>query len=154
MWRLDHRNQPSVLAGAAFEQLLVTGADEAEEELGGPGALLDLAFGIPVTDEGGEAFVGLRVGTGDGRTRLVAPHLFYRVYAGDEAWKTYFDAGVLLRVEPLVAGAARIGLGTQYDFHENWGAYLAAGGSIGYGEGLQVGVDVGAGVQFRFGTAG
>lgn len=152
-WRLDHRNQPSVLVGAAYEHLLVTGGDEADERNEGAG-VVDVAFGIPVTDDGGEAFVGVRVGRGGGETRLVAPHLFYRVYAGDYEWKTFFDAGVMLRIEPLVAPSARVGLGAQYDFHENWGAYLAAGASIGYGGGLEVGGDVGAGLQFRFGTAG
>jgi len=152
-WRLDHRNQPAVLVGPAFENLIVTAADD-DQARSEPGGLVDLAFGLPVTDEGGELYLGLRVGGGGGERRLVAPHLFYRAYAGHEAWKTYFDAGALLRIEPLVAVAARIGLGVQYDFHENWGAYLGAGGSLGYGQGLQVGLDAGAGVQFRFGTAG
>ena len=55
---------------------------------------------------------------------------------------------------PLLGVAARIGLGVQYDFHENWGTYLGAGASLGYGSGLQVGADIGVGLQFRFGTAG
>ena len=152
-WRLDHRNQPSILAAVLYEQLIVTASDEAEEG-STPGAVVDLAAGIPLNDEGGELFLGVRVGKGGGETRLVAPHLFYRVYGGQEEWKTFFDAGVLLRVEPLLAATARIGIGVHYDFHENWGAYLAAGPSIGVGDALLVGLDAGLGLQFRFGTAG
>lgn len=150
-WRLDHRNQPSIVGGLAFEQLIVTASSKHE---GNDGAgVFDIAFGLPVNDEGAEAFLGLRVGAGED-TRLVAPNIFYRVYAGEEAWKTYFDAGLMLRIEPLVAPSARIGLGLQYDFHENWGAWVGTGASVGYGQGLQVGIDGGAGLQFRFGTAG
>ncbi len=136
-----------------FEQLITTAGDESEEG-SEPGAVADLALGLPVNEEGGEVFLGLRLGTGAGERRLVAPHLFYRAYAGEEAWKTFFDAGLLLRIEPLLVGAARLGFGLQYDLHENWGAYLATGASLGYGDALQVGIDVGAGLQFRFGTAG
>jgi len=153
-WRLDHRNQPSILAGVLYEQLIVAAADDSDEEGSRPGAVADLAFGLPLNDEGGELFLGLRAGRGDHENRLVAPHLFYRVYGGAEAWKTFFDAGLLLRIEPLWAVAARIGIGVQYDFHENWGAWLGAGPSIGYGDAVQVGIDAGLGVQFRFGTAG
>jgi len=157
-WRLDHRNQPSVLGGVLFEELVATASNEFEGSFSG--ALADLAVGVPLDDEGGELFLGARLGTGadpdgTGRARrLVAPHLFYRSYAGEEAWKTWFDAGLLLRIEPLVAPSARVGIGVQYDFHENWGAWAGAGASVGYWDALLVGVDAGVGVQFRFGTAG
>lgn len=156
-WRLDHRNQPSILVGGAVEELIVTGADE---EGTATGVVADIAFGFPGNAEGGEFFVGLRVGEGqeidgEGRElRLVAPHVFYRVYGGLEEWKTFFDVGAMLRIDPLLVPSARVGLGLQWDFHENWGTWLAAGGSIGYGDALVAGLDLGIGLQFRFGTAG
>lgn len=152
--RLDHRNQPSVLGAVSFEQLIVTGREKGEEAPKGPGALVDVAVGLPLDEEGGEGFLGVRAGGGEGGARIVAPYLFYRGYAGEDEWKTFFDAGALLRIEPLWAVAARLGVGVQYDFAENLGTYFAAGASVGYGEGLQVGLDAGLGLQLRFGTPG
>ena len=150
--RLDHRNQPAILASILYEPLLVTASEE--HELGAQAAVVDLAFGLPLDEEGGEGYLGLRIGAGEEGRRLVAPHLVYRSYGGDEEWKTFFDAGLMLRIEPLVALAGRIGIGTQYELDENWGVFLAGGASVGYGQGLQIGVDVGLGLQFRFGNAG
>lgn len=150
--RLDHRNQPAILATLLYEPLLVTASEAYERSE--QAAVADLAFGLPLDEEGSEGYLGLRIGAGEQERRLVAPHLFYRRYHGYEEWKTFFDAGLMLRVEPLVALAARIGLGAQYELDENWGVLLTGGASIGYGQGLQIGVDVGLGLQFRFGNAG
>lgn len=153
-FRLDHRNQPSVLAGASFEYLMVSGRGEGKDNPKIPGGLFDLAFGLPLDEDGGAAFLGVRIGGGEGGARVIAPHLFYRGYAGFDEWKTFFDAGLFLRIEPLVAVGGRLGVGVQYDFNEHLGSWLGAGAGLGYGQGLQVSVDVGAGLQIRFGTPG
>lgn len=152
--RLDHRNQPSILTGLSFEQLLVSGRGEGKENPKVPGGLFDLSVGMPLNEDGGEGFVGLRLGGGEGGTRVVAPYVFYRGYAGFDEWKTFFDAGVFLRIEPLVAVGGRLGVGVQYDFTEHLGTFVGAGVGLGYGQGLQVSPDLGAGLQIRFGTPG
>lgn len=152
--RLDHRNQPSILTGVSFEHLMVSGRGDGKENPKISGGLFDLSVGMPLDEDGGEAFVGVRLGGGEGGARVVAPYLFYRGYAGWDEWKTFFDAGLFLRIEPLVAVGGRLGVGMQYDFNEHLGTYLAAGAGLGYGEGLQVSVDLGVGLQIRFGTPG
>jgi hypothetical protein len=150
--RLDHRDQPSLLGGAVLEHLIVDRA--GEETDAGTGVVGEVAWGVPLSDEGGEGFVGLRAGAGfDGEARL-APFALYRGYYGDEAWKTFFDVGVFVRVEPVWGGGARVGFGIQHDPTENLGLYAGIGGGLAYGEGLQVSIDCTAGLQLRFGTPG
>lgn len=152
--RLDHRGQPSIYLAATFEELAITGRSGASA-----GGLADVALGLPVTDEGGVIVIGGRVGTGEPlageRLRLVAPYAAYRGYAGgDEPWKTFFDAGVMLRLQPAVGAGVRVGGGVQYDLGENLGAFLGAGIGLAGGEGVHLHGDVSLGVQLRFGSAG
>lgn len=149
--RLDHRGQPSLFVAPVLEHLIVDRTGEETET--GTGLLAEVAWGVPLSDEGGEGLVGLRAGAGldDGEARL-APFARYRGYYGDEAWKTFFDVGVFVRVEPVWGGGARLGFGTQYDPTENLGLFAGLGGGIAYGDGLQASIDFLAGLQLRFGT--
>lgn len=151
--RLDHRGQPSVFVAPVLEQLTVDRAGEETDM--GTGLLCEMAWGVPLSDEGGEGLVGLRAGAGlDGSGARLAPFVLYRGYFGVDAWKTYFDAGVFVRLEPVWGGGARLGFGVQHDPSEHVGLFAGAGGGIAYGDGLQTSVDLLAGLQLRFGTPG
>lgn len=148
--RLDHLDQYSLEASLVFEQLFVTGRDDEEDEQT-PGALVDVAFGIPVGDDVARVLFGARFGIdADDRLRLALPSVVLRTYAGWEEWKTFLDVGAFSRIQPDWALGARLGLGVQYEFSPNLGAFAGAGTSIGYGEGLQIGVELSAGLQTRF----
>ncbi|AKU91746.1 hypothetical protein [Vulgatibacter incomptus] len=152
---LDHRDQPSLTLTSGFEHLVLSGRKSSDRTSSEPGAFADLAFGLPASDEGGEGILGLRIGTGpDEGTRLVAPYLAYRVFAGYDEWKTFFDIGAFARLLPVWGAGARLGVGVQYELSENAGLFVATGGSAAYGDGLQVGFDVGLGLQLRFGDPG
>lgn len=152
--RLDHRGQPSVTLSPGYEHLIRPGRS-GEKTASSPGAYAELAYGLPGGDDGGEGLLGLRWGGGaGGESRLVAPFLAYRVYAGDEEWKTFFDVGAFARIQPVWAVGARLGAGVQYDFTQSFGVFLATGGAAGLGDGFQVGFDAGLGLQLRFGTPG
>jgi hypothetical protein len=151
--RLDHRGQPSLLVAPAIEHLIVGRPGEDTET--GTALVADVAWGMPLTEEGGEGFVGVRAGAGfsDGDLRL-APFALYRGYYGDDAWKTYFDVGAVVRIEPVWGGGVRLGFGLQYDPTENLGFFAGLGGGIAFGDGLQTNVDFQSGLQLRFGSPG
>ncbi|HWV39666.1 MAG TPA: hypothetical protein VN033_14450 [Vulgatibacter sp.] len=152
--RLDHRGQPSITLSPGYEHLIRPGRS-GEKTTSSPGGFAELAFGLPGGDDGGEGLFGLRWGAGQGgESRLVAPFVAYRIFAGDEEWKTFFDVGAFARIQPVWAVGARLGAGVQYDFTQSFGAFFAAGGAAGLGDGLQVGFDAGLGLQLRFGTPG
>lgn len=151
--RLDHRGQPSLVAGAVLEHLIVDRAGEDVET--GTGIAAEVAWGVPLNDEGGEGFLGVRGGAGfDGGEARLSPFALYRSYYGDEAWKTYFDVGAFVRIEPAWGGGARLGFGLQYDPTEHLGVFAGLGGGIAFGDGLQANVDFQSGLQLRFGTPG
>ena len=151
--RLDHRGQPSLVVGPVLEHLIVGRAGEETET--GTGVAAEGAWGVPLTDEGGEGLVGLRAGAAlDGDQARLAPFALYRGYYGDEDWKTFFDVGVFVRIEPVWGGGARLGFGVQHDPAEHLGIFAGIGGGLAFGDGLQANVDFLAGVQLRFGSAG
>jgi hypothetical protein len=151
--RLDHRGQPSLLVAPALEHLIVARAGEDTDT--GTGVVADVAWGVPLTDEGGEGFVGLRAGTSlSGAELRLAPYALYRGYYGDDAWKTYFDVGAFVRVEPVWGGGVRLGFGLQYDPTEHLGWFAGLGGGIAFGDGLQTSVEFQSGLQLRFGSPG
>lgn len=152
--RLDHRGQTSFTLVPGYEHLIRPGRT-GERTRSNPGAFGELSFGLPGGDDGGEGILGLRYGAGaGGESRLVAPFIAYRVFAGDEEWKTFFDVGAFARIEPIWGVGTRLGAGVQYDFSQAWGIFLATGGSVGIGDGFHVGFDAGLGLQVRFGTPG
>ncbi len=152
--RLDHRDQPSISVTPGYEHLILAARGDKDTR-SEPGAFAELAFGLPGGEEGGEGIFGLRLGVGpDEGNRLVAPYVAYRNFAGDEEWKTFFDIGAFSRILPVWGLGVRVGAGVQYDFTQSVGAFLATGGSVAYGEGLQVAYDVGVGLQLRFGSPG
>lgn len=152
--RLDHRGQPSFTVSPGYEHLIRPGRN-GENTTSTPGGYGELAYGLPGGDEGGEGIFGLRWGAGaGGESRLVAPFLAYRVFAGDEEWKTFFDVGAFARIRPVWAAGARLGAGVQYDFTQNVGVFFSAGGSAGLGDAFLLGFDAGLGLQLRFGVPG
>lgn len=151
--RLDHRGQPSLLAAPALEHLIVDRA--GRKTRASTGLLGEAAWGFPLSDEGGEGLLGLRAGVGlDGGETRLAPFALYRGYFGDDAWKTYFDIGAFVRVEPVWGGGVRMGFGVQHDPSEHVGLFAGAGGGLAFGDGLQASIDLLAGVQLRFGPPG
>src|SRR4051794_36281855 len=99
-----------------FEELASPGRGRSS-----PGGSFELAWGVPLNDDGGEGFIGVRAGLGERfdhprstEHRLVAPFVKYRGFAGgDETWKTFLDVGAQLRIQPIVAGIVRFGAGVQ-----------------------------------------
>lgn len=152
--RLDHRGQPALSVLPGFEHLILSGKS-GEKTISEPGAFAELSFGLPGTMEGGQAILGLRLGQGETEgTRLVAPSIAWRSYAGEEEWKSFFDVGAFGRILPVWGAGLRIGVGMQYELSQHLGVYFATGGSVAFGEMLQVGYDLGLGLQLRFGEPG
>jgi len=152
--RLDHRDQSSLSVTPGYEYLTLSGRS-GQRSSTEHGAFADLGFGLPVGRDGGQGIFGLRAGAGTDRgARLVAPYLGYRSYAGDEEWKTFFDASAFGRILPVWGVGVRLGAGVQHELSQHLGLFFATGGSVAFGEGLQVGYDVGLGLQVRFGLPG
>lgn len=152
--RLDHRDQTSLSVTPGYEHLTISGRAERRSTTE-HGAFADLSFGLPGGLDGGQGIFGLRLGAGpDHGARLAAPYLGYRSFAGDDEWKTFFDASAFGRILPVWGLGVRLGAGVQRELSQHVGVFLATGGSVAFGDGLQVGYDVGLGLQFRFGLPG
>lgn len=141
---------PAVHGHLVYEHLVI--ATSGEKSLSVPGLAADLAIGLPLGHESTFGNLGLRVGRGEEGDRI-APHLFLRVLGGDERWKTFFDVGLLARIQPSWSAGARMGIGVQRELNEFVGLYATAGGSAGFGSGFHIGFDGGIGLQFRFGSS-
>lgn len=139
---------PFVHGNLVYEHLILTGG--GEESLTAPGFIADLALALPWGTEGTSGNLGLRVGAGEEGARI-APHLFLRVAGGDETWKTFFDVGILVRLQPSWSAGTRMGIGLQRELGRNMGVFVAAGGSAGFGQRFHIGFDGGIGFQLRFG---
>src|SRR5690606_15868758 len=141
---------PALHANLAYEHLVVARA--GEKSISEPGLVADLAFGIPLGSQAHLGNVGLRVGKGEEGDRI-APHLFLRVLGGDERWKTFFDLGLLGRIQPSWSAGMRMGIGVQRELNEFLGLYAVAGAAAGFGEAFHIGFDGGIGLQLRFGSS-
>lgn len=152
--RLDHRDQSSISVSPGYEHLIISGRSE-KRSITEPGAFTDLSFGLPGGVEGGQGFFGIRVGMGSELgERLAAPYVGYRSFAGDWEWKTFFDVSAFGRILPIWGVGARIGAGVQRELSQHVGIFFSTGGSVAGGDGLQVGYDLGIGLQLRFGEPG
>ncbi len=74
----------------------------------------------------------------------------YRIFTGEEEWKTFLSTELKLHAWPLFRLGARIGVGVQYDWSPNWGGYVEGAASGLLGSGIAFGFDGGVGVQARF----
>ncbi len=141
---------PAVHGHLVYEHLVLSGGGERSQST--PGLVADLSLGLPMGNESVLGNLGLRVGAGEEGQRL-APHLFLRVLGGDETWKTFFDVGLLARLEPSWSAGARMGIGLMRELGRHVGIFVAAGGSAGFGERRHIGFDGGIGFQLRFGSS-
>lgn len=139
---------PALQGQVVYEHLVIAGGGEAG--VSAPGAVADLAVALPLGSEASFLNFGLRAGMGEEGERL-APQLFLRVLGGDETWKTFFDLGLLGRIQPSWSVGPRMGIGIQREFGRHLGVYAMAGGSAGFGSRFHIGFDGGIGLQIRFG---
>lgn len=137
-----------VHAQAGYEHLVV--AKMGERSASAPGAFADLALALPMGSESRLLNVGLRAGRGEEGDRI-APHAFLRVLAGHEEWKTFFDLGVLARLQPSWSVGPRMGIGAAFELGGGLAIYAIAGGATGFGSRFHVAFDGGIGLQLRFG---
>lgn len=142
--------RPLVHGNLVYEHLVLTGGGARSESA--PGAVADLALGLPLGSERAFGNLGIRVGRGEEGERL-APQLFLRVLGGDETWKTFFDVGLIARLRPAWSAGARMGIGLQRELGRHMGIFVTAGGSAGFGDRFHIGFDGGIGFQLRFGGA-
>lgn len=141
----------SIFTGVLFEQLTLAGGGEASSST--PGLAAEVGAGLPLSDRDLLGVLALRVGMDDERDPRLATHLFLRTSAGHDDWKTFFDAGLLARIQPAWSVGARLGIGLQHELSEHVGLFLTAGGTAGYGERFHVSFDGGLGLQVRFGAS-
>ncbi len=146
--RLDHRDQLGVLVVPEGERLFGPGADS--DRLG---AGLSLGVSLPLSDEGIEGVLtlhGLDAAPGELQPRVTLGGALRR-FAGDDAWKSFFEAGLRLPIVPAPGARLRLGLGVQWDLTPGFGAWLGGGAGAGLvTEGFVFGLDAGLGLQWRF----
>lgn len=128
--------------------------------------MLDSSLGYSVSD-GFEPFVWGRFGLKGESNTLTAPLVVIgagaRFYSmSDQAFKFYVEPAVGLEIEGAANDAAgstfqykqdllvRLGLGPQYDFSRNFGAFATAGLSVGMFRAIHTWLDLHLGVQARF----
>lgn len=149
--RLDHRGQLGVVAVPEVERLFGPGGDS--DRLG---AGLALGVTLPLSDEGIE---GVLTAHGlDAAPLALQPRVTLgadlRRLAGDDAWKSFFEAGLRLPLWSAPGLRARLGLGLQWDATPAFGAWLGTGFGAGLAVGgFAVGLDAGLGLQWRFDPA-
>lgn len=128
--------------------------------------MLDSSLGYGVSD-GFEPFVWGRFGLKGESNTATAPLVVVgagaRFYSmGDQAFKFYVEPAVGLELEGAANDAAastfqykqdllvRLGLGPQYDFSRNVGAFATAGLTVGMFRAIHTWLDLHLGVQARF----
>jgi len=63
--------------------------------------------------------------------------------------KTFFDLDVAVHLRPLVTVGPRMGVGLQWELTPVIGVYSAFGLQLGFANGLRIGAELLAGLQFR-----
>ncbi len=150
--RLDHRDEhgPLVELLAVHDTVAVAGlATEIDWR-----PALRIAYGLDVTGEGGELFLGAQArpwsNDPDRRRVLAALDLRYRGYFGVDELKTFFEAGIWAPVASRRAVGPLVGVGVNYDFSRAAGIYASAGFATAFGQARVVSISASFGAQLRF----
>ncbi|MFN0062580.1 MAG: hypothetical protein ACKVPX_08680 [Myxococcaceae bacterium] len=144
--RLDHRGAVGgfVALGGQYVSIL-NGGRIVEDGLRVP---VTVGFSVAPFESGHELLLAARGSFLNARPSW-AVWAGYRIFFGQENWKTFLDLGLVSVVRPLFSIGPRIGFGVLYDFVPEVGVYAAAAAEVGGGAGFRFGADVGIGLQVR-----
>jgi len=150
--RWDHRDQHGPLAEVLILHDTVAEAGRPTESFWRPA--LRLAYGLDVTGEGGELFLGVQVAPSSSdpvrQGERVAVDARYRGYFGLEEWKTFFEAGLASTVATRFSIGPLLRIGVQYELSRAVGFFAAAGFSTAFGEMRIASAGGSVGAQLRF----
>lgn len=150
--RFDHRDQVGLVGEVGASSVTATvGGGQSRSSFDVP--TLELAFSFDVTGEGDELLLGGSYGP-LAQESAGAPSWVldgrYRGYFGQEEFKTFFEAGLVLPVAPRIAVGPRLGFGVMYDFNRSAGLFALLGASTAFGEFRGFSLGLGLGFQWRW----
>lgn len=141
----NHRGSVGVsLAGGGALQGVLGETSAAERG----GALIDLGASLAIDADGNELQAFVR-GSFGATTPELSAAFGYRGYFGPDAWKTFFDVGLVADATPRFAAGPRLGLGVQYDFHPLLGGFVVADARFMIGPQVRAVGSLSAGLQLR-----